>query len=137
MKTRITVNLLLIVICSLIPCLDNAAAASGPDRLSAKKEADAKGYTFFLSRDEIVAKAKQEGKLRAFSRLRESMNAVTEAFKKKYPFIETRVEDAAPAQQPPGLQFIGELAPLERRLPRCRGWDLKNDGPANRVDGLE
>jgi hypothetical protein len=32
----------------------------GPDRFSAKKEADAKGYTFFLSRDEIVAKAKQE-----------------------------------------------------------------------------
>ena len=93
MKTRMTVNILLIVICSLIPCLDNAVAASGPDRLNAKKEADAKGYTFFLSRDEIVAKAKQEGKLRAFSRLRESMNAVTEAFKKKYPFIETRVED--------------------------------------------
>ena len=93
MKTRMTVNLLLIVISSLIPRLDNAAAASDPDRISAKKEADAKGYTFFLSRDEIVAKAKQEGKLRAFSGLREAMNPVMEAFKKKYPFIETRVEE--------------------------------------------
>jgi iron(III) transport system substrate-binding protein len=93
MKTRTTVNILLIVISSLITRLDNAAAASNEDRIVSNKQADAKGYTFFLNRDEIVAKAKQEGKLRAFSGLREAMNAVVVAFRKKYPFIETSVEE--------------------------------------------
>jgi hypothetical protein len=40
--------------------------------LPAKQEAEAKGYIFFLSsHDEVVSKAKQEGKLRAVVSLTE------------------------------------------------------------------
>ena len=35
--------------------------------LKAKQEAEAKGYVFHTSRDEIVERAKKEGKLRVFS----------------------------------------------------------------------
>ena len=40
------------------------AAQLSPSLLNAKQTAEAKGYTFFASRDEIVAKAKKEGQLR-------------------------------------------------------------------------
>lgn len=70
-----------------------AAAAPSQPILKAKKEAEAKGYTFFTNHDEIVARAKKEGKLRVFSgQDPKSLKAVTEAFKKTYPFIDVRSE---------------------------------------------
>ena len=41
----------------------NATAAVAPSILQAKKEAQAKGYIFFTTHDEIVAMAKKERKL--------------------------------------------------------------------------
>ena len=48
---------------------------------------------FFTSHDEIVSKAKKEGKLRVLTGLEGSIKAINEAFKKKYPFIDPDVEE--------------------------------------------
>ena len=69
------------------------AASSNPSLLKAKQEAEAKGYIFFSSHDEVVSRAKQEGKLRAVVSLTENpLKNMLAAFNKKYPFIETRGE---------------------------------------------
>ena len=68
-----------------------AAAAPGAALLKAKKTAEANGFVFYADHDEIVSRAKKEGKLLVFSgQDTKSLKAVTEAFKKKYPFIDVR-----------------------------------------------
>ncbi|HWP56456.1 MAG TPA: extracellular solute-binding protein [Candidatus Acidoferrales bacterium] len=70
-----------------------AAAAPGSSLLKAKQEAEAKGFIFYTSFDEIVAQAKKEGKLRVLSGEDSSViKATAEAFRKKYPFIDARPE---------------------------------------------
>jgi iron(III) transport system substrate-binding protein len=70
-----------------------AAAAPSPSLAKAKQEAEAKGYIFFTNHEEIVAQAKKEGKLRALSGEDPTLfKATTEAFKRKYPFIDVRLE---------------------------------------------
>ena len=62
---------------------------SGQELARAKQEAESKGFIFETSRDEIIAKAKKEGKLRVLTSLEnEALKPVSEAFKKKYPFID-------------------------------------------------
>jgi ABC-type Fe3+ transport system substrate-binding protein len=68
------------------------AASSSADLLSAKKEAEARGY-LFLSKDDIVAKARTEGKLRVYHALLGAINPLVETFKRKYPFIQIQVEE--------------------------------------------
>ena len=76
-----------------LPVAVNAAAA-GPALQKAKQEAEAKGFLFETSHDEIVAKARKEGKARILTSLEVELNRpVAEAFKKKYPFIDLRVEE--------------------------------------------
>lgn len=56
---------------------------------NAKQQAEAKGYAFFTNRDEIVAKAKQEGKLRFLVNMEvATIRGATDGFMKKYPFIQ-------------------------------------------------
>ncbi len=89
-----------IMVC-LIPILASSisystlfAAESGPGLLKGKKEAEAKGYLFAASHDEIVARAKQEGKLNVIVSLDAKMlRAVADGFTKKYPFIQVQVEE--------------------------------------------
>jgi len=70
-----------------------AGAAPSASMLKAKKEAEANGYIFFTEHNEIVARAKKEGKVKIFSgQDPKSLKAITEAFKKKYPFIDVRAE---------------------------------------------
>ena len=72
------------------------AAAASSALLNAKKEAEAKGYIFYTDHDEIVAKAKKEGKLRAFVNSDAPVVKVaTAAFTKKYPFIDLYVKDTS------------------------------------------
>jgi ABC-type Fe3+ transport system substrate-binding protein len=60
----------------------------------AKHEAEARGYLFVDSHEQIVEAAKREGKMRALSGLdRESIKAMAGAFKRKYPFLDVRVEE--------------------------------------------
>ena len=68
------------------------AASANTSLLKAKQEAEAKGQIFFGSRDEIVNKAKKEGKLRVVSGLVDSLPTTTAAFRKRYPFIDLQVE---------------------------------------------
>jgi len=70
------------------------AAEPTPAVLKAKKEAEAKSYIFAASHDEIVAKAKQEGKLNVIVSLdARILKALADGFTKKYPFIQVRVEE--------------------------------------------
>jgi ABC-type Fe3+ transport system substrate-binding protein len=70
------------------------AAMSSPALLKAKKDADAKGYTFITNHDEIVSKAKQEGKLRVLAEMEPpTIKAAIKAFTNKYPFINLHIEE--------------------------------------------
>ena len=60
------------------------AASASPNLLKAKKEAEAKGYIFVSSKEEILANAKKEGQLSIQTFLEgDAQKAMTEAFKKK------------------------------------------------------
>jgi ABC-type Fe3+ transport system substrate-binding protein len=93
------------------------AATLNPALTKAKQEAEAKGLSFFTSHDEIVAKAKSEGKLRALFGLDQvALKALTGAFTKKYPFIDAHVEEieGTDAYQ----RFL-----LEMKSGRSTNWD--------------
>jgi len=70
------------------------AAETGAALLKAKKDADAKGYTFITNHAEIVNKAKQEGKLRVLAEMEPpTIKAALKAFTNKYPFINLHIEE--------------------------------------------
>jgi iron(III) transport system substrate-binding protein len=84
------------------------AASAGGSVLEAKKSAESRGFQFIASRDEIVAKAKQEGSLRVISSMdTESFKPMMATFTKKYPFIKVRMDEIG---GPEALQrFLLEL----------------------------
>ena len=70
------------------------AASPSAGLLKAKQEADARGYIFETSHNEIVAKAKKEGKLRVITSLEpETYAPFKKAFEKKYPFLDVHIEE--------------------------------------------
>jgi len=70
------------------------AAAASASLAKAKQDAEAKGFTFLTNREEILAKAKKEGRIRVLSSQDpEAIKAMSAAFKKKYPFIDARIEE--------------------------------------------
>jgi hypothetical protein len=70
------------------------AGEPGPALLKAKKDAEAKGYLFAASHDEIVNRAKQEGKLRVIVSLDAGiLKRLSEGFTKKYPFIQVQADE--------------------------------------------
>jgi spermidine/putrescine-binding protein len=70
------------------------AAAAGPGLMHAQKEAESKGYLLEPSRDEILAKAKKEGSLRALLGFdAPTIKALREGFRKKYPFVNPQFEE--------------------------------------------
>jgi ABC-type Fe3+ transport system substrate-binding protein len=72
------------------------AAAANAGLAKAKKEAEAKGYVFAASQEEIIANAKKEGKLRVMGSLdAKTLKALNEAFRKKYPFIDSQAQEIA------------------------------------------
>jgi ABC-type Fe3+ transport system substrate-binding protein len=93
-------------------------AAAGSALQKAKVESEAKGFIFETSRDEIIAKAKKEGRLRVLSSLEiEALKPVSEAFKKKYPFIDLRAEEIA------GTDTYQRMI-LEMKSGMASGWDV-------------
>jgi iron(III) transport system substrate-binding protein len=93
MKNRLFVAVGLLVGSWLLSATADAASAS-PAVLEAKKAAESKGFVFVGSRDELLAKAKQEGALRVISSLdTESFKPMMETFAKKYPFIKLRMDE--------------------------------------------
>jgi iron(III) transport system substrate-binding protein len=94
-------------------------AAPSISSSKAKEDAEAKGYTFFASHDEIVAGAKKEGKLRVSSGLEmANFKPWISAFKQRYPFMtEVHVEEIVGTE---GHQrFI-----LEIKSGQAKGWDV-------------
>ena len=68
------------------------AASADSALLKAKQQAEAKGYVFYTKRDEILNRAKKEGNLRGLIGVENSLKALTEAVRRKYPFINVEVE---------------------------------------------
>ena len=99
---------------------DIFAASAGPSSslAKAKQEAEAKGFLFETSHDEIVAKAKREGKLRALIGWdRPNHSHLLAAFKKKYPFIDVYLEEISGSDG--GQRFF-----LELKADRVKNWDV-------------
>jgi ABC-type Fe3+ transport system substrate-binding protein len=99
------------------------AAAADPARGKAKQDAEAAGYAFFTSHDEIVAGAKKEARLRLLGSLAaDTYKALVAAFKKHYPFIVLHTEEikSTDAHQP----FI-----LELKAGRATEWDVLDMAP--------
>jgi iron(III) transport system substrate-binding protein len=83
--------------CSLITA---AFAADGAALAKAKKAAEERGYVFLTDRNEIIAKAKKEGRLRVLAEMEPpNIKASTAAFMKKYPFINLYIEEIQGADQ--------------------------------------
>ena len=99
------------------------AASVDTALLKAKQEAEAAGYAFFTSHDEIVAGAKKEARLRLLGSLAsDTYKALVGAFKKHYPFIVLHTEEikSTDAHQP----FI-----LELKAGRATEWDVLDMAP--------
>src|SRR5436309_3617169 len=94
------------------------ATAAAFSATTAKYEAETRGYIFELSHNDIVSKAKREGRLRVMSSLEGDMlKPVAEAFRKKYPFIELRAEEIS------GTDTYQRML-LEMNAGAARGWDI-------------
>lgn len=97
---------------------DRVGAASSSAISEAQKKAQAKGYEFITSHDEIVAKAKKEGELKLLTSIEEKVvTNMIAAFKKKYPFINVTSSD------------LGSVAGAQRFLLELKsgsgqGWDV-------------
>jgi iron(III) transport system substrate-binding protein len=79
-----------------IAVLSAYAASANPTLAKAKQEAEAKGFIFAASQEEVIANAKKEGKLRVMGSLdAQTLKALSEAFRKKYPFIDTNAQEIA------------------------------------------
>jgi ABC-type Fe3+ transport system substrate-binding protein len=93
-------------------------AADGPALQKLKQDAQAKGFIFETSHDEIVAKAKKEGKARILTSLEAELNKpVADAFRKKYPFIDLKVEEIS------GTDTYQRML-LEMKAGSASGWDV-------------
>ena len=89
-------------------------AANSADAIVTKKQ----GYLFLARHDEIVAKAKEEGKLRVLSSYdRDTFQALRKAFVQQYPFIDLTVQRSEGVE---GFQrFLLELQATKRS-----NWDV-------------
>ena len=98
---------------------DVFAASVTPAVLKAKQEAESKGYAFFTSRDEIISRAKKEANVRALTGagLEASLPPTTEAFKKKYPFIDAQAREVGGTDG--SQRFL-----LELKAGAAKDWDL-------------
>jgi ABC-type Fe3+ transport system substrate-binding protein len=85
---------------------------------AAKNEAEASGFTFDTSHDEIVTKARKEGQLSVLSSL-ESLKEMRQAFVQKYPFINVRVQEAT------GTDTHQRIA-RELKAGTVKDWDVIN-----------
>jgi ABC-type Fe3+ transport system substrate-binding protein len=93
-------------------------AAPAPALLKAKQETEAKGYIFEGNRDEILAKAKKEGRMRALSSLEgPTIKAMAEGFRSEYPFLNVYVEELTGTDA--NQRFV-----LEMKAGRTLNWDV-------------
>jgi len=92
-------------------------ASPSPSLLKAKQEAESKGFIFLASKDEILAKAREEGKLEALTFLEgNAKKSMIDAFRKKYPFVQVVAEEIGGTDE--YQRFI-----LEMKAGRAKRWD--------------
>jgi ABC-type Fe3+ transport system substrate-binding protein len=118
-KKKVTMLIAFVVFSMMYACFVVQPLAATPSLalLTAKKEAESKGYAFFTDIEEIVTKAKKEAKLRVLTGLSGSIQATTEAFRKKYPFINLHVEEIKNPD-------AGQRLLLEVKAGASRDWDI-------------
>jgi iron(III) transport system substrate-binding protein len=119
-RTRtILIATLLFTACSCLLFPNASAAPANTALLKAKQEAEARGQIFITSHDEIVSRAKKEGRLRVNYGLFESstQKTTTEAFKKKYPFIDLQVVAIRGTD-------AGQRSLLEIKSGAAQSWDI-------------
>jgi len=89
-----TVTVLFFLGSSLFAAPAFAASVTAATLQKAKQAADAKGYAFVASHDEILANAKKESKLRVQSSLDpNTFKPLMDSFKKKYPFADIEIQE--------------------------------------------
>jgi ABC-type Fe3+ transport system substrate-binding protein len=109
--------LALIVGVTLSPPKISFAAASGPALIKAKQQAENNGFIFETNHDEIVAKAKKEGRVRVLSNLEPpTIRAVSGGFRKRYG-IDVYAQEITGAEA--GQRFV-----LELKGGRVKDWDV-------------
>jgi iron(III) transport system substrate-binding protein len=104
---------------AFLPVASLATAAAIPSLSEARKDAQAKGYEFFASHDEVVALAQKEGRLRVNSGLEtRAFKPLIDAFKQKYPFmVDVHVDEIA------GREAYQRFL-LEVKAGQAKEWDL-------------
>jgi iron(III) transport system substrate-binding protein len=118
-RTTITcIAILLFIVGSAVVFPNASALPATPALLKAKQEAEARGQIFITSHDEIVNKARKEGKLRVMTGLLGAVKATTEAFRKKYPFID--LQDIQTIRSGENAQQVL----LEIKAGTARDWDV-------------
>src|ERR671914_2694774 len=91
-----------VLVASIIFGVSRDAFAAGNDALAkAKQQADSKGYVFYSTHDEIVAKAKERGgELRVLAEMEPGhIKDAMASFKKKYPFLDIYIEEITGTDQ--------------------------------------
>ncbi len=120
---KVTMPVFFLVLWFSVVPRDTFAAPSPPGFLKAKSAAEAQGYIFDASRDEIVARAKKEGRLRIASTLEQAvLKAMRDAFTKKYSFIDVRAEELVSVEE--NQRFL-----LEIKAGAAKGWDVNRVYP--------
>jgi ABC-type Fe3+ transport system substrate-binding protein len=80
--------ILSLVVLLLLTASPRLRAAESSALQAAKRQAESKGYIFLARHDELIAKATKEGKLNVITSWDpKTLGRLTEAFRKKYPFI--------------------------------------------------
>jgi len=97
-----------------------AASAASPLE-QAKRDAAAKGLTFAMTHDEIVAKAKEEGSLRGLLSFgKEVQKPVIDGFTKLYPFLKLELQETT------GSDAQRFLLELQGGTDNAKSWDMTN-----------
>jgi len=117
--TVIRISKILLLVASWVMIHSNAlAAAPSSALLKAKQDAEAKGYLFETSHDDIVAKARKEGKLRVMSTMDSAViKVMRDGFKKKYPFIDLQIQELGSVDE--NQRFL-----LEIKAGVVKNWDV-------------
>ena len=92
MGAMITLTLSIVLGCLSVSSV--FAREASPAASKTKQEGEAKGMVSFSGRDEIIAKAKKEGKLRLLVNMDvPTLKAATKVFTQKYPFIDVQARE--------------------------------------------
>ena len=94
------------------------AASTSSDLQKTKQANETKGYTFIGNRDEIIAQAKKEGRVRVLAEMEPpTIKATTKAFMQKYPFIHLEVREIS------GTSAV-QANLLEIKSGAAKDWDI-------------